>query len=135
VVTVESQECLERLARIGVILDQDDPAWRRRSELAICRRGRGRCRERESDNELASLTKTCAVCRNAAAMRFDEPVRDGESKPKSALTAMERSLRLSKQLENGLEHVRRYADAPILNPQNGLPILLTHKHSNRLPRR
>jgi len=68
-------------------------------------------------------------------MIFDETARDSESKPKPALTAVERCLELSKQLENGLERVWRQADAPILNPENGLAVLLTHKHSNRLPGR
>jgi len=35
VVTVESQEHLEGLARIGVIFDHDDPARRRQREFAI----------------------------------------------------------------------------------------------------
>jgi hypothetical protein len=133
VMTVERQKCPEHLARIGMIFDHDDPAWARGTELAIWRGGHGRSREREADDELAPLTKTCAVCRNAAAMMFDETACHSESEPKSALAAMERSLNLSEQLENGLEHVRRQANAPILNAENGLAVLLTHKHSNRCP--
>jgi hypothetical protein len=135
VVTVESQEYLKRLARIGMVLDHDDPTWRPRGELAIRGGRRGGRREGESDDKLAPLTKTCAVHRNAAVMMLDEAARDREAKPQSALTPVEGSLHLRKQLENGLERVRRQADAPILNPQHGLAAFPTHQHSNRLPRR
>jgi hypothetical protein len=131
VMTVKRQQCPEHLARIGMIFDHDDPAWARGTALAILRGVQGPCREREPDDELAPLTKTCTVCRNAAAMMFDETACHSESNPKSALTAMERRRNLSEQLENGLERVRRQANAPILNAENALAVLLTHKHSNR----
>jgi hypothetical protein len=35
VVTIESQEYLEHLARIGVILHHDDPSWCRQGDVAI----------------------------------------------------------------------------------------------------
>ena len=78
--------------------------------------------ERQTDDELAALSRAVAARRDGAAVALDQVAHDRQSDAKPALRSVERLPFLDEQIEDARQHLRRDADPGVAHGQHDVVV-------------
>src|ERR1051326_98507 len=82
------------------------------------------------NGECGTLIKPCAVGRDCPSMHFRQLTRHGEPDAEAAFRAIERPIRLSKQIEHSGDHFGSQTNPSVTNSNHSLVIFAAGTHRN-----
>ena len=120
---VERQQRQQHVARVGVVLHDEDPA-RRHARLAPAGVvGDGGARDGQPDREHAALPRARAARLHAAAVKLDELADQREPDAEAARGPLRRLIALHEEVEDARQQVGAHAHAAVAHAQQGLAAL------------
>ena len=113
----------QHLARVGIVLHDEDPA---RDAVAVGarpgRQPRGRRHRGQAHGELAAAPLPVAPRLDAAAVQLRDAAHQGEPEAEAARAAVGAALALHEEVEHAGQHLRRDADPRVADAQHGQPV-------------
>jgi hypothetical protein len=118
-VALDPEEFLQALARVGVVLEQDDPEAAGDGRRRVDDRGRGpQRRQRQLHHELRAAALARAGGAHRAAVQLDDVPDEREAHAQTAACPGERLVALDEQVEQAWHQARRDADAVVPHPDD-----------------
>ncbi len=130
--SLQLEQLAQRLARIGVVLDDQDIApCRRRLRRRGALRRRPRLDRREAHGEGAAAPGAIAAGGGRAAVQRGELAHQRQPKPEAARRAIEPRLALHEWLEDAREQLAAHADAVVGDAQHRVAAFVAHRDRDR----